>query len=87
MFADSSGGGTVKDQRYFLKKRKAPGVRVKVSLVGRSHTCNRGDHKICLLECAVERVIRMSCQIPVLQKLLQLGVMSRKMIKAECFFG
>jgi hypothetical protein len=37
-------------------------------------------------ECAVERVIRMSCQIPVLQKLLQLGVMSRKMNKAECFF-
>jgi len=72
MFADSSGGGLSKDQKDFLKKRKAPGVKAKVSLGSRSHTCNRGDHKILSTWVgAVERVIRMSGQVPVLQKTSQ----------------
>jgi hypothetical protein len=71
-------GSLSKDGKYFLRKRIAPGVRVKVSLVGRSHTCNRGGHKICSLEeCAVELVIRVSCQIPVLQKMSQPGDVSK----------
>ena len=82
MFADSSGGGLSKDQKDFLKKRKAPGVRVKVSPGSRSHTCNRGDHKILSTWVgAVERVIRMSCQVPVLQKKRHSLLVSRKVFE------
>lgn len=83
MFVDSSGGWTVKGPKVlFLKKKKAPGVRVKVSLGSRSHTWNRCDHKILFTWVgAAERVIRMSCQVPVLQKRHSLLV-SRKVIEA-----